>query len=109
MSKLRATGLGEPELTGKKALFQPPSPEPEKLAPRSQDTPERSAPSLSAPLQAKKSPASTQSRRIRLTVELTTSAYRAMQQVQEDYRVKTGKALPSWKVISKALEKQTAT
>lgn len=42
-------------------------------------------------------------KRIRLTVQLTIDAYNAISNIQRDHRAKTGKALPAWQVIDKAI------
>jgi hypothetical protein len=42
-------------------------------------------------------------KRIRLTVQLTTDAYHAISDLQRNHRSTTGKALPAWQVIDKAI------
>ena len=53
--------------------------------------------------QRKGSEAKSEPKRIRLTVQLTTDAYNAISDLQTNYRAKTGKALPAWQVIDKAI------
>ena len=85
MNATKATGLGEPEVTGKKSLFQP-------------------------PLQKKFVPENTLKRegestpRIRITTDLSSIAMEVIQNMRHQHRLQTGKALPAWKIVSAALE-----
>lgn len=85
MSPTKATGLGEPELTGKKSLFQPPS----------------SVQPLITPEVRSIRPVTEV--RLRLTLELTKQSIAIIQDHQSRYRLERGHALPKWKIISDAL------
>lgn len=85
MNPTKTTGLGEPELTGKKSLFQPPS-------------------NVQTPI----TPGIKQIKpvtdiRLRLTLELTKQSIAIIQDHQSQYRLEHGHALPKWKIISDAL------
>lgn len=43
------------------------------------------------------------SRRVRLTVQLTLSAYYAIGEIQRRHRIEKGRAIPIWKVIDTAV------
>ena len=88
MSKSHPTGLGEPELVGKKALFQPPK--------------QRSTPTKSKPI--RKSKAIKPPLRIRMTMDITKDAMAILQDIRHRHRLNTGKALPLWKIVSQAIE-----
>ena len=83
------TGLGQPEIVGKKSLFQPPSatPNTKKVVPKD------------APTKAEE-PTS----RLRIMTDLTKEAMETIQSMQHEHRLRTGKTLPAWKIVSKALE-----
>ena len=86
MNNFKSTGLGEPELIGKKSLFQPPS----KKQPIQEKTfSKRVGESVS---------------RLRITTDLSQKAMGVIQQMQHEHRLRTGKSLPAWKIISEALE-----
>lgn len=85
MSLTKTTGLGEPELSGKKSLFQPPSQILSPTKPESRIT----KPIVEA--------------RLRLTLELTKQSIAIIQEHQSRYRLERGHALPKWKIISDAL------
>jgi hypothetical protein len=100
MSNPRATGLGEPDPIGKKALFQPPkkraatdkksrenAPEPRKPKPE---------PEPNGPRKPRK--------RVRITTELTGRAMTIIQEMQNRHRLETGRALPLWRAVSRAIE-----
>jgi hypothetical protein len=96
MNAPRPVGLGIPDVEGKRSLFLPPTPEPK--------------PSSKA-IQVKKNiahptpkPSKEKVERIRTTTELTPSALTILQKIQQQYRLKTGKVLPLWKVLSEAIE-----
>ena len=104
MKNAHLTGLGEPETTGKRSLFQPPvaaqsaikieapippAPEPEKGSPVTK---------------AKKTTAKALRARVHLTTDLTVEALRVIQNSQQEYRMKHGKVLPQWKAFSQAIE-----
>jgi hypothetical protein len=94
MKQHHPTGLGEPLPEGKLSLFQPPraasqqaldeheTGEPAKK--RAQHQPGKSAPQ----------------QRIRTTIDLTSEALVILQQVQQEHRLRTGRALPIWKALS---------
>ena len=83
------TGLGQPEIVGKKSLFQPPSttPNTKKVVPK--DAPTKTEEPTS---------------RLRITTDLTKEAMETIQSMQHEHRLRTGKTLPAWKIVSKALE-----
>ena len=85
MNPTKAVGLGEPELVGKKSLFQPPAKHPEQKT-----VPVEKTPVIS-------------DRRVRMTLELTMKSLSIIQDSQAQYRLKTGHPLPKWKIISDAL------
>ena len=86
MNNLSATGLGEPELIGKKSLFQPPA---KKQSVLERNFPKRVGDSVS---------------RLRITTDLSQKAMEVIQQMQHKHRLRTGKSLPAWKIVSEALE-----
>ena len=86
MNATKATGLGEPELIGKKSLFQPPG-----ASNIPTEKPERQK---IKPVMA----------RVRMTLEITKKSLAIMQEYQGKYRLETGHLLPKWKIISESLE-----
>lgn len=90
MSTMHPTGLGEPEPVGKKSLFQPPDKGYEKdpKTPRLPYDGERES----------------VHRRVRTTIGLTNQALSVIQEIQNHYRLETGKVLPLWKLVSEAIE-----
>jgi hypothetical protein len=86
MNTSKAIGLGEPEIVGKKSLFQPP-----------QKTSEQDA------VTVKKSPTIVE-RRVRMTLEVSLKSLSIVQESQSQYRLRTGHSLPKWKIIDDALE-----
>lgn len=86
MNASKATGLGEPEPLGKKALFQPPREVQKEI---NKPTPK---------------PIPIATGRVRTTISLTKRALTILQDHQHRYRMDTGRALPKWKFISDALE-----
>ena len=78
MKSAHTTGLGEPAPGGKLTLFQP--------------------------AQEEKRKSSRGEQRIRTTIELTQEALIALQQVQQEYRLRTGHVLPLWKALSQVIE-----
>lgn len=94
MKATHLTGLGHPEVSGKKSLFQPP---------REKDERENGG----DPDIKKVIPKSRQ--RIRTTIELSAKALEVIQQIQARHRLETGRVLPLWKLVSAALEKIGAT
>ena len=80
------TGLGEPEVTGKKSLFQPPTQK--KIIQK--EFPKRVGESTS---------------RIRITTDVSKAAMEVIQNMSHQHRLRTGKSLPAWKIVSAALEK----
>jgi hypothetical protein len=85
MKVAHITGLGEPEVTGKRSLFQP-----------SKELVDKQASGGEL--------ASTTKQRIRTTIELSAQAVEIIQQFQTQHRLKTGKVLPLWKLVGEALE-----
>lgn len=88
MKSKQIIGIGEPELMGKKTLFQPGKGEPlethrEQGIDKSNDLP--------VP-------------RVRTTIGLTNKAMATIQDIQNRYRLHTGKVLPLWKLVSDAIE-----
>ncbi len=102
MNSTRLTGLGEPETTGKRSLFQPPDvlSESDRILP-SIETIKRHAKKEKS---IQKKPEVTKPRRARITTELTPAALRVIQAIQQEHRLKVGKVLPLWKAISQAIE-----
>lgn len=86
MNNIKTTGLGEPEPIGKKSLFQPPAKKQPVLANTSA---KRVGESMS---------------RLRITTDLSQKAMEVIQQMQHEHRLRTGKSLPAWKIVSEALE-----
>ena len=100
MNAARATGLGEPEPIGKKALFRPPAAKrPSK--PRQAKKPTRAA--KRKPPRMDNGPKRTLTR-VRITTELTGRALIIIQELQNQHRLTTGRALPLWKAVSEAIE-----
>jgi hypothetical protein len=89
MKTLHQTGLGDPGPIGKKALFQPPS--------------EFESNKLVKPTNLNITAAENLNR-VRTTIDLTKQAMAIIQNVQNSHRLKTGKVLPLWKVVSQAIE-----
>ncbi|MCH7663810.1 MAG: hypothetical protein IH859_08080 [Chloroflexi bacterium] len=87
MTTPRAIGLGEPKKMGKKALFLPPAKEGRES--KSEEKGIESKPQVP---------------RMRLTLELTRPALAIILGIQNKYRLRTGKALPKWKILSEAIE-----
>ena len=90
MKKSQNIGLGEPELVGKKSLFKPPSIEEEKT--------------LESQAIEKKNNLGQTRQRIRTTIELSNQALAIIQDTQNRYRLRTGKVLPLWKLVSQTIE-----
>ncbi len=97
MTPIRATGLGEPEPLGKKALFRPPQEEPERKQPEPEETRISAVP-------RKKEPAPESAARVRMTMEITKRSLAILQELRSEYRLRTGKSLPGWKIVSAAIE-----
>ena len=98
MKLKRPTGLGEPQPEGKLSLFQPPKG-------RMDHTPEasRSTNSFDDAMlirQDRNVKKPTSPHRIRTTIDLTGDALVILQQVQQEHRLRTGRALPIWKALS---------
>lgn len=87
MKNPHPTGLGHPQPTGKLSLFQPPPEDTKKDHYGDQDH----------------KGASSTRKRIRTTIDLTMEALVILQQVQQEYRLKTGKVLPLWKALSQVI------
>lgn len=86
MKQSHTTGLGEPEIIGKQALFLPPSKEKMKSISKQKEL-------------GREKP----EKRYRMTMELTKHALEIIQQVQDRYRLSNGQVLPKWQIISDAL------
>jgi hypothetical protein len=95
MNATNPTGLGEPTLSGKRSLFKPPQAAVESERPPPNQNIRQETKVKMPPVQ-----------RIRTTTELTPKALTVIQEIQQRYRLKTGKVLPVWKVISRAVERQ---
>jgi hypothetical protein len=94
MKNQHPIGLGSPQPAGKLSLFQPPQevsiPTPEgKNTDEIFDPDHRNNPSPQ--------------KRIRTTIDLTREALVILQQVQQEYRLNTGKVLPLWKALSQVI------
>ena len=87
MNQTYPTGLGEPEVIGKQALFQPPKKGGLRLIPQSD-----------------KVGAEKPEKRFRMTMEITKYALEIIQHTQSTYRLLTGQVLPKWRIINDALE-----
>jgi hypothetical protein len=90
MSTASVIGLGEPKLVGKKNLFQPP---------RGEDIRDRNLQTLHS-----KSGQDQPLHRVRTTIGLTNHALALIQEIQNKYRLETGRVLPLWKLVSVAIE-----
>jgi hypothetical protein len=96
------TGLGEPETAGKRALFQPPDNETE---PTRIPAPKPPATTTDKPAQDGQTKTNRgAARRVHITTDLTSDALQVIQAVQQEHRLKTGKVLPLWKVVSQAIQ-----
>jgi len=99
MNATQITGLGEPELVGKKFLFQPPVVErkqPETIQVEKNKNAEKKPPVLIKE--------SLGSERVRMTLGITKKSLSIIQEQQSRHRLQTGYALPKWKIIDDALE-----
>jgi hypothetical protein len=96
MKPTHPTGLGELHIPGKRSLFQPPhmTTQPQEPVTKPQNK----------NIRQKKSEPKNRTQRIHVTLDLTPEALTILQEIQHKHRLRTGKALPSWKVISGALE-----
>jgi hypothetical protein len=105
MSVQPPTGLGEPGPIGKKALFKPPDTK------RPAETVRENIPKEADQRKqgrATNGPKRTQER-VRITTFLTGRALAIIQEVQSQHRLRTGRALPQWRVISDAIEQYGAS
>ncbi len=84
------TGLGEPEPVGKRSLFKPPAKGEEK--------------NMENQTGENNNNVRTTRRRIRTTIELTNQALAIIQDIQNRYRLETGKVLPLWRLVSQTIE-----
>ena len=104
MTALHTTGLGDPNPIGKKALFRPPqnakterkTTEMIKKEKHTKINPDK--PDLK-PNRIARNP-----KRVRTTIDLTAKALQIIDHVQLQHRLKTGKALPLWQAVSRAIE-----
>lgn len=93
MSKSNITGLGEPEPLGKKSLFNP-----------TRELKDVKKKNKMSELSVKKiQPDGT--KRIKTTIELTNDAMEILLNFQNKHRLKTGRVLPLWKIVSNAMLK----
>jgi len=104
MKKTHLTGLGEPDVTGKRSLFQPPvasnNVNQESDSKQVTVSPEQGR-TVETEQKAKKPVAPV---RVHITTDLTLDALRVIQSIQDDYRLKRGRVLPQWKAFSRAIE-----
>ena len=102
MTPSHTTGLGNPELAGKRALFQPPAIESKHSQP---SVGGRTIKEMKKPDPEKGTRIIDRSpQRVRTTIELTPQALKIIQGFQQDFRLNTGKVLPLWKAVSQAIE-----
>jgi hypothetical protein len=102
MKPAHVTGLGEPEAAGKRALFRPPDKETE---PTGIPATSPYATTSGKPVQDVQTKTNRgAARRVHITTDLTSDALQVIQAVQQEHRLKTGKVLPLWKVVSQAIE-----
>jgi hypothetical protein len=99
MTNTHVSGLGEPETSGKRSLFQPPVSEQSGI-PEKPKQPERGRPITKTKKKPKKSPPI----RVHLTTDITVEALMIIQSIQHEYRMEHGKVLPQWKAFSQAVE-----
>ena len=86
MKPSHPTGLGEPEVIGKQALFRPPVKSALKNeSPRSRDD------------------VANVEKRFRMTIEITRSGLETIQMFQSKHQLLTGEFLPKWQIIEDAL------
>lgn len=90
MKSTQVTGLGDPEPVGKKILFQPPDEVKETAGQRKQ--------------QGSDSESDQPPYRVRTTIGLTGKALATIQNIQNQYRLQTGRVLPLWKLVSDAIQ-----
>ncbi|MBN1536898.1 MAG: hypothetical protein JW908_09220 [Anaerolineales bacterium] len=88
MNPKHVMGLGEPKPVGKKILFQPGEDAEGDF--QNQHGNEISSVQLKP--------------RVRTTISLTNKALATIQEIQNHYRLHTGKVLPLWKIVSDAIE-----
>jgi hypothetical protein len=104
MTALQTTGLGNPNPIGKKALFRPP--QNDKTAGKTSERVKKVRPTKISPVKpkSKSSQVPRNPKRVRTTIDLTAKALQIIDQVQLQHRLKTGKALPLWQAVSRAIE-----
>ena len=88
MSATYTIGMGDPEPLGKKRLFQPPAGGDDLELKKIQQMGKRDK----------------NGKRLRTTIDLTHSAMAIIQTIQTQHRLRTGKVLPLWKLVSQAIE-----
>ena len=101
MKASRPTGLGEPEISGKRSLFQPPDDLDQKEKKEKQKS--ISEPEQKTPPPTKQGEKTHPPKRVRTTIDLTREALKILQELQQSYRLETGRVLPLWKVVSDAI------
>ena len=87
MNTPKPVGLGDPQPVGKQALFKTPKLEENKRKSK-----------------AKKAANIALETRVRMTLEITKPALSILQNLQLRHRLKTGKTLPKWRILSEAIE-----
>jgi hypothetical protein len=103
MTALHTTGLGDPNLIGKKALFRPP--QNAKTERKTSEMIKKGKQKISPDKPDLKSNQGAKNpKRVRTTIDLTAKALQIIDHVQLQHRLKTGKALPLWQAVSRAIE-----
>lgn len=92
-------GLGEPELVGKKSLFQPPMQDSFQTLREPENIEEPKQKQVSIPKEV-----AAPNERIRMALDVTRKSLSIIQEYQGRHRLKTGHMLPKWRIISDALE-----
>jgi hypothetical protein len=95
MKNQHPTGLGSPQPAGKLSLFQPP--QEVTITPMQEGI---NTEEIFEPIH-RNNPSP--QKRIRTTIDLTREALVILQQVQQEYRLTTGKVLPLWKALSQVI------
>ena len=104
MTALQTTGLGDPNPIGKKALFRPPqNAKTERITSVMNKKRKHEKISPDKP-DLKSNQTASKPKRVRTTIDLTAKALQIIDQVQLQHRLKTGKALPLWQAVSRAIE-----
>jgi hypothetical protein len=104
MTALKTTGLGDPEPIGKKALFRPPPARKTERITSVLNKKEKHKKITQDKPNLKSNREATNPKRVRTTIDLTAKALQIIDHVQLQHRLKTGKALPLWQAVSRAIE-----